>query len=50
MSLDPIDNDPPMSSLVQGPQRPQVPDLGRADEGLLVLDALEVVDRVLGVG
>ena len=50
MSLDSIDNDPPMTSLVQCPQRPQVSDLCRADEGLFILDALQVVDRVLSVG
>jgi len=50
VSLDSIDNDPPMASVIEGSKWTKVTDFCGADEGLLVLDALQVVDGVLRVG
>ena len=50
MRLDAVDDDPPVASVVEGSKGTQVTDLCGADEGLLVLDVLQIVDRVLRVG
>ena len=50
VSLDPVDDDPPLAAVIQSSKGSEVPDLSRTHEGLFLLDGLQVVDGVLGVG
>ena len=50
VSLDTVDDDPPLAAVVQSSKRSEVSDFSRTHEGFFLLDGLQVVDGVLGVG